>query len=31
MSRALADVLVLRGFSVDTFGGASAHIVRSAA
>jgi hypothetical protein len=31
MNRALADVLVLRGFSVDAFGGASAHIVRSAA
>ena len=31
MNRALADVLVLRGFAVDAFGGASGHIVRAAA
>ena len=29
MNRALADVLELRGFMVDAFGGASGHIVRS--
>jgi hypothetical protein len=31
MNRALADVLVLRGFVVDAFGGASGHVVRSLA
>jgi hypothetical protein len=31
MNRAVADVLVARGFAVDTFGGASGHVVRSAA
>lgn len=31
MNRALADVLVLRGFVVDAFGGASGHVVRSVA
>jgi hypothetical protein len=31
MNRALADVLAARGFPVDAFGGASGHIVRSAA
>jgi hypothetical protein len=31
MNRALADVLAARGFAVDTFGGASGHVVRSAA
>jgi hypothetical protein len=31
MNRALADVLVLRGFVVDAFGGASGHVVRAAA
>jgi hypothetical protein len=31
MNRALADVLVLRGFAVDAFGGASGHVVRPAA
>jgi hypothetical protein len=30
MNRALADVLRLRGFAVDAFGGASGHVVRSA-
>jgi hypothetical protein len=30
MNRALADVLRLRGFVVDTFGGASGHVVRPA-
>jgi hypothetical protein len=29
MNRALADVLRLRGFAVDAFGGASGHVVRS--
>lgn len=29
MSRALADVLLMRGFAVDTFGSASCHIVRT--
>jgi hypothetical protein len=31
MNRALAEVLVLRGFVVDTFGGATGHVVRAAA
>jgi len=31
MNRAVADVLTARGFVVDTFGGASGHVVRSAA
>jgi hypothetical protein len=31
MNRAVADVLIARGFAVDTFGGASGHVVRSAA
>ena len=31
MNRALADVLVLRGFGVDPFGGASGHVVRAVA
>jgi hypothetical protein len=31
MNRALAEVLSARGFAVDAFGGASGHIVRSAA
>jgi hypothetical protein len=31
MNRALADVLAARGFVVDAFGGASGHVVRSAA
>jgi hypothetical protein len=31
MNRALADVLVVRGFVVDAFGGASGHVVRSIA
>jgi hypothetical protein len=31
MNRALADVLVVRGFVVDSFGGASGHVVRSIA
>ena len=31
MNRALAEVLAARGFGVDAFGGASGHIVRSAA
>jgi hypothetical protein len=31
MNRALADVLHSRGFDVDSFGGASGHVVRSAA
>jgi hypothetical protein len=31
MNRALADVLELRGFVVDAFGGASGHVVSSAA
>jgi hypothetical protein len=31
MNRALADVLRLRGFAVDAFGGASGHVVRAAA
>jgi hypothetical protein len=31
MNRALADVLALRGFAVDPFGGASGHVVRAAA
>jgi hypothetical protein len=31
MNRALADVLVARGFVVDAFGGASGHVVRPAA
>jgi len=30
MNRALADVLALRGFSVEPFGGASGHVVRAA-
>jgi hypothetical protein len=30
MNRALADVLVLRGFVVDAFGGSSGHVVRLA-
>ncbi len=31
MNRAVADVLAARGFAVDSFGGASGHVVRSAA
>jgi hypothetical protein len=31
MNRAVADVLIARGFLVDRFGGASGHVVRSAA
>jgi hypothetical protein len=31
MNRALAEVLAARGFAVDAFGGASGHVVRSAA
>jgi hypothetical protein len=31
MNRALADVLTVRGFLVDAFGGASGHVVRSIA
>ena len=31
MNRALADVLVVRGFVVDAFGGAGGHVVRSVA
>jgi hypothetical protein len=31
MNRALADILVLRGFAVDAFGGATGHVVRSVA
>jgi hypothetical protein len=31
MNRAVADVLAARGFLVDAFGGASGHLVRSAA
>jgi hypothetical protein len=31
MNRAVADVLAARGFLVDSFGGASGHVVRSAA
>ena len=31
MNRAFADVLVLRGFGVDPFGGASGHVVRAVA
>jgi hypothetical protein len=31
MNRAVADVLIARGFAVDTFGGATGHVVRSAA
>ena len=31
MNRAVADVLIARGFAVDSFGGASGHVVRSAA
>ena len=31
MNRAVADVLAARGFLVDAFGGASGHVVRSAA
>jgi hypothetical protein len=31
MNRAVADVLIARGFAVDTFGGSSGHVVRSAA
>jgi hypothetical protein len=31
MNRALADVLAARGFAVDTFGGASGHVVRAIA
>jgi hypothetical protein len=31
MNRAVADVLAARGFLVDTFGGASGHVVRPAA
>jgi hypothetical protein len=31
MNRAVADVLIARGFVVDSFGGASGHVVRSAA
>jgi hypothetical protein len=31
MNRAVADVLIARGFVVDAFGGASGHVVRSAA
>jgi hypothetical protein len=31
MNRALADVLVVRGFVVDSFGGAGGHVVRSIA
>lgn len=30
MNRALADVLLLRGFAVEGFGGASGHVVRAA-
>ena len=30
LNRALADVLRLRGFAVEPFGGASGHIVRAA-
>jgi hypothetical protein len=28
MNRALADVLLLRGFTVEAFGGGSGHVVR---
>jgi hypothetical protein len=31
MNRAVADVLTARGFVVDAFGGATGHVVRSAA
>jgi hypothetical protein len=31
MNRAVADVLAARGFLVDSFGGASGHVVRAGA